>query len=81
VRFHLAYPIFYPVLSEEYAIKIAKDWNAPTSGKGYVARFRVNREFLDKYEVHKVGGKAHREYWIPAEDLRNSTRRSSTLSK
>jgi hypothetical protein len=22
-------PIFYPVLSEEYAIKIARDWNVP----------------------------------------------------
>jgi hypothetical protein len=22
-------PIFYPVLSEEYAVKIARDWNAP----------------------------------------------------
>ena len=25
-------PIFYPVLSEEYAIKIARDWNVPASG-------------------------------------------------
>lgn len=23
-------PIFYPVLSEEYAIKIARDWDVPT---------------------------------------------------
>jgi hypothetical protein len=62
-------PIFYPVLSEEYAIKIARDWNAPASSKGYVTRFHVSREFLHKYEVHEVGGKDHREYWIPAEDL------------
>jgi hypothetical protein len=62
-------PIFYPVLSEEYAVKIARDWNAPRAGKGYVTRFRVSREFLGKYEVHEVGGKAHREYWIPADDL------------
>jgi hypothetical protein len=62
-------PIFYLVLSEEYAIKIACDWNAPASGKGYVTRFRVTKEFLDNYEVHEVGGKAHREYWIPAADL------------
>jgi hypothetical protein len=62
-------PIFYPVLSEEYAIKIARDWNAPASGKGYVTRFRVTKEFLDNYEVREVGGHAHREYWIPAEDL------------
>jgi hypothetical protein len=62
-------PIFYPVLSEEYAVKIARDWNAPASGKGYVTRFRVTKEFLDNYEVHEVGGKAHREYRIPEADL------------
>jgi hypothetical protein len=36
-------PIFYPVLSEEYAIKIARDWNVPASGRGYVTRFRVRK--------------------------------------
>jgi hypothetical protein len=34
-------PIFYPVLTESYAVKIARDWNVPASGKGYVTRFRV----------------------------------------
>jgi hypothetical protein len=32
-------PIFYPVLSEHYAVKIARDWNVPASGAGYVTRF------------------------------------------
>jgi hypothetical protein len=32
-------PIFYPVLSEAYATKIARDWNVPASGAGYVTRF------------------------------------------
>lgn len=27
-------PIFYPVLTEEYATKIARDWNVPASGSG-----------------------------------------------
>ena len=62
-------PIFYPVLSEEYATKIARDWNVRASGKGYVTRFRVTKEFLGNYEVHEAGGKAHLEYWIPADDL------------
>lgn len=62
-------PIFYPVLSKEYAIKIARDWNVPASGSGYVTRFSVRRHFLDRYEVHHAGGQAHLEYWIPAEDL------------
>jgi hypothetical protein len=62
-------PIFYPVLSEAYAIKIARDWNVPASGKGFVTRFRVRRDFLDRYEVQEAGGRDHREYWIPAEEL------------
>jgi hypothetical protein len=62
-------PIFYPVLSEEYAIKIARDWNVPASGSGYVTRFEVRRNFLDRFEVHEAGGRAHLEYWIPSEDL------------
>jgi hypothetical protein len=55
-------PIFYPVLSEDYAIKIARDWNVPASGAGYVTRFRVKRAFLDRYEVQMAGGRQHLEY-------------------
>jgi len=62
-------PIFYPVLSEEYAIKIARDWNVPASGAGYVTRFKVCSDFLSRYEIHEAGGRDHSEYWIPAEDL------------
>jgi hypothetical protein len=62
-------PIFYPVLTEQYAIKIARDWNVPASGRGYVTRFRVEKEFLDRYDIQEAGGRDHREYWIPAEDL------------
>ena len=62
-------PIFYPVLNEDYAIKIARDWNVPASGAGFVTRFEVRRDFLDRYDVQVAGGRAHQEYWIPAEDL------------
>jgi hypothetical protein len=62
-------PIFYPVLSEEYAVKIARDWNVPATGRGFVTRFRVRKDFLDSYEAREAGGRAHLEYWIPAEDL------------
>ena len=62
-------PIFYPVLNQEYATIIACDWNVKRSGAGYVTRFRVRRSFLDRYEVHQVGGRTVLEYWIPAEDL------------
>jgi len=64
-------PIFYPVLTEEYATRIARDWNSRYNDPkfGCVTRFRVRRSFLDRYEQKTVGGEAHREYWIPAEDL------------
>jgi hypothetical protein len=41
----------------------------PASGAGYVTRFRVRRDFLDRYDVQEAGGRAHQEYWIPAEEL------------
>jgi hypothetical protein len=62
-------PIFYPVLNEDYAVRIAREWNVPASGVGYVTRFAVRTEFLDRYEVHQVGGQTILEYWIPAEEL------------
>lgn len=62
-------PIFYPVLNEDYATRIARDWNVKASGVGYVTRFDVAKEFLDRYEVQQAGGQTILEYWIPAEDL------------
>ena len=62
-------PIFYPVTSEAYAVRIARDWNVPASGAGFVTRFEVRRDFLDRYKVQTAGGSEHQEYWIPAEDL------------
>jgi hypothetical protein len=62
-------PIFYPVLNEEYATQIARDWNAKSSGSGFVTRFQMNAWFLSVYDVHTVGSAIHTEYWIPAEDL------------
>ena len=62
-------PIFYPVLSEAYAVKIARDWNVKASGAGYVTRFSVRRAFILRYPVQNAGGSEHQEYWIPAEDM------------
>ena len=64
-------PIFYPVLNEEYAAQIARDWNAKHNPDkvGYVTRFRVSSEYLKRYEIQTVGGSIHQEYWIPAEGL------------
>jgi len=63
-------PIFYPVLNQEYATQIARDWNTKSGKKrGYVTRFAVKADFLARYEIQIVGGSLHQEYWIPAEDL------------
>lgn len=62
-------PIFYPVLTKDYAIKIARDWNVPASGIGFVLEFKVKKDYLDKYPVQIAGGNSHQEYWIPAEEL------------
>ena len=64
-------PIFYPVLNEQYATQIARDWNVKDSqsGAGYVTRFAVRTDYLSQFTVQKVGGALHLEYWIPAEKL------------
>lgn len=63
-------PIFYPVMNEEYAIQIARHWNVPASGSGFVTKFAVKTEYLKKYQVQNVGGQIHDELWIPAEELK-----------
>ena len=67
-------PIFYPVLNEEYARQIARDWNVPASGAGYVVRFALQKAFADRYPVRSVGGTIHKELWIPAEELAQMNR-------
>lgn len=62
-------PIFYPVLNEDYAIQIARDWNVPASGSGYVTRFDVDSDYLKRFEAQCVGGREHLELWVPAEEL------------
>ena len=65
-------PIFYPVLNEAYATRIARDWNTkdPASGHvGYVLRFQVDGEYADRFEPHRVGGAGIDELWVPAEQL------------
>jgi hypothetical protein len=65
-------PIFYPVLNEEYATQIARDWNTKDAASGYVGyvtRFQVQAAYLSSYTVQTVGARIHQEYWIPAEAL------------
>lgn len=67
-------PIFYPVISKKYAVRIARDWNVKASGIGYVLEFKIAENFIGNYEVHEVGGRDYQEYWIPAEELEDFNR-------
>jgi hypothetical protein len=52
-------PIFYPVLTREYAEQIARDWNTKDERSGfvgYVTQFAVDADYLNRFEVKKVGG-------------------------
>ena len=62
-------PVFYPVTTFDYAVKIARDWNVPASGSGFVTEFDVSAEYLAGQRVEQAGGREHEKYWIPAEDL------------
>ncbi|HUB30885.1 MAG TPA: hypothetical protein VL967_14355 [Terracidiphilus sp.] len=64
-------PIFYPVLNEEYATQIARDWNTKDGGTGYVLRFAVDAEYLAQFPIKTAGARVHQEYWIPAEALKD----------
>ena len=67
-------PIFYPVLNEGYAIQIARDWNVPASGSGFVTRFEIDSAFASRYPKKIVGGREHEELWVPAEELEEFNR-------
>ena len=62
-------PIFYPVMNEEYAIQIARDWNVAASGCGFVTKFAIRTEYVVKFRIQNVGGEIHNELWVPAEEL------------
>lgn len=65
-------PVFYPVLTEAYAVQIAREWNTIDTASGYagyVTRFRVRADVAARYPARAVGSSAHRELWVPAEEL------------
>ncbi|MDE6982976.1 MAG: hypothetical protein K2O99_00325 [Lachnospiraceae bacterium] len=64
-------PIFYPVLTEQYAVEIASGWNVNYNDdhKGYVTKFEIDDSYSRQFEIHQVGDTHHRELWIPAERL------------
>ena len=65
-------PIFYPVLTLEYARKIARDWNSVDSFSGYigfVTQFELDDQYASQFQVHTAAGRSHQELWIPARRL------------
>jgi hypothetical protein len=63
-------PIFYPVVNQEYAEQIARDWNSKSDPfVGYVTQFTIVDNYISKYERHIVGDRRHEEFWIPAAQL------------
>jgi hypothetical protein len=65
-------PFFYPVLSVEYARKIANEWNTKDAFSEYigcVVQFEVEEEDIKRYPTQIAGGKLHQELQIPAEEL------------
>ena len=65
-----AQPTFYPVLNEEYAAQIARDWNAKEEPfAGYVLKFEVPDVYAAQFETRTVGDSSHREIWVPADGL------------
>lgn len=67
-------PIFYPVLNQQYAEKIAKDWNTKDQASGYigyVTRFDMPEDYINQFEIKVVGDSFCQELWVPAAELDN----------
>lgn len=62
-------PIFHPVLNEEYATQIARDWNVSCCGVGYLLRFAVDAEYAATFPAQNAGNREHEELWVPADEL------------
>ncbi|MBI1370198.1 MAG: ADP-ribosylation/crystallin J1 [Planctomycetes bacterium] len=65
-------PIFYPVITHEYARLICTTWNSKESEAGhvgFVTSFEVEDGFAARYPIQDVGGRACQELWVPAEEL------------
>lgn len=68
-------PGFNPVLTFDDAGKITGDRNPtgnsagkPPDNVGLVTCLEMVPEFAERYPVQRVGGKAHCELWVPAEE-------------
>ena len=68
-------PIFYPVLDLDYARQTASSWNTQNKGyAGYVTQFKVEEEYISRFETHTVGDSQYQEFWIPAGEIEEFNR-------
>lgn len=65
-------PIFYPVLTRDYAEQITQQWNVPSASAGYagfVTEFHLEAKYASKFKAQVVGPSTARELWVSAEEL------------
>ena len=66
-------PVFYPVVTREYAHAIITQWNSKEADAGhcgFVTEFDVSDEFAARYPVQQLGGgSVYRELWVPSGEL------------
>ncbi len=60
---------FYPKVYVEYAEQIARRWDVPQYGGGYVVRFTMRGDFMRRYATQTVAFEEYREYIIPIAEL------------
>ena len=67
-------PIFYPVVTREYARAIVTQWNSKEADAGhcgFITEFDIDDEFVSRYPIQQLGGgPTFRELWVPAEELK-----------
>lgn len=59
-------PVFYPVLNEDDAIQIARDWNTKDAASlysGFVTHWHIDDVYAGSFAIHTVGARLHQERW------------------
>jgi len=66
-------PIFYPVVTIEYARQIATQWNRNENAAGFagfITTFTIDDTYVSRFLIQQLGGgPIYRELWVPAEEL------------
>ena len=49
-------------MNEAYATQLSVEWNVPAYGVGYVTKFEVDADYLQKFKVENLGGEIQMNY-------------------